>query len=269
MRSSVLRFSRFGIFGVLAAAGAACGGNGSDQQGAPFDTGTGDGGADTTVPFDFGPPTDGDSGPGLCQFTIDPLNAVLKIDLTTGVATTQAYTVSKSCGGGAPTDITASETFTVDDTSLGTFPAGGPGNATFTTVTDLGAGVLGKTTQVHAQPGNVVANVTVIQEHVTGTDKDFFFEEPYKEAPSPTKDVLKFGTNIEQVDVAFMQDTTASMGGEIANLKASISDTTSGLIAQLTAAIPSVGIAVAHHEDFPVSPFGYDGASGGAKNIPY
>ena len=263
-RSTLLRFA---IFGVLA--GTGCGGNGSgDGPGAPLDSGAG--GDDTgVVHLDTGTTPDSDGGTGFCQYTIDPTNAVLKIDLTTGTAATQDYKVNKDCSG-TVTEVSASETFTVDDSSLGGFgPGAGPGNKTFTTPTSLPTGVLGKTTQVHAQPGALLANVTVIALRVTGDKKDFFFEEPYKAPPSPDKDILKFGTNIKQVDVAFMEDTTASMGGEIANLKASISDTTSGLIAQLAAAIPSVGIAVAHHEDFPVSPFGYDGASGGAKNTPY
>src|SRR5262249_46342298 len=160
-------------------------------------------GGDTFVPFDVGGGDGGDTGPGICQLAIDPSNAVLKIDLTGPTAASQAYTVKKDCGG-TVTDVTATETFTLDDASLGGFAG-----ATFTTGTSLPTGVLGVTTQVHAQPGNVIANLTVIALRVSGDKRDFFFEEPYKQPPSPDKDILKFGTNIKQVDVAFMQDTTA------------------------------------------------------------
>lgn len=256
---------RFTVIGLLTGGFAACGGNGGGGRPATdLDAGGPgtDGGGDSFVPFDIGGGDTPDS-PGICQLAIDPTNAVLKIDLTGPTAASQAYKVTKDCGSGV-TDVTASETFTVDDTTLGGFSG-----ATFTTGTSLPTGALGKTTQVHAQPGNVIANLTVIALRTSGDKRDFFFIEPFGKPPSPDHDILKFGTNIKQVDVAFIEDTTASMGGEIENLKASISDTTSGLIAQLTKAIPSVGIAITHHEDFPVNPFGYDGSSGGASNIPF
>jgi hypothetical protein len=119
---------------------------------------------------------------------------------------------------------------------------------------------------VHGQPGNGLANVTVIALRVSGSNKDFFFVVPYQKDPDPAKDILKFGTNIKQVDVGILMDTTASMGEEIANLRNALS---TKIIPGLKAAIPSVGYAVARFEDFPVLPFGYDGSAGGTPNTPY
>ena len=151
-----------------------------------------------------------------------------------------------------------------DDATLGAFAAN-----RFTSALALPPGVLGRTTQVRATPGNALANVTVVALRTTGALRDFFFTIPYTKLPIPPKDTLKFGTKLKQVDVAFLMDTTASMGGEIQNLRDSFSTPTTGIVAQLKAKITNVGFAVASHQDFPVSPFGYDGATGGAANVPY
>jgi len=255
------RFLRFGLAcSVLAlvAASSACssgGANPTDENlkndAAPEG---GDGGPDFgTSDTDF---------PTITQVSIQPPNAVVKIDLTTGtpVPGTQVYKAIE-LQGDKEVDVSAKTTFTVDDTTLGSFSG-----STFTSASALPAGVFGKSTVVHGQPGNGLANVTVIALKVTGDKKDFFFVVPYLKDPDPAKDILKFGTNIKYVDVGILMDTTASMGEEISNLLDSLS---SKIVPGLKTAIPNVGYAVAHFEDFPVSPFGYDGSAGGALNKPY
>jgi len=59
--------------------------------------------------------------------------------------------------------------------------------------------------------------------------------------------VLKFSTNIKQADVAFVMDTTGSMSSSIDALKNALAGS---LLAQLQAAIPSVGMAIVDHKDF-------------------
>src|SRR5207248_7808480 len=88
--------------------------------------------------------------------------------------------------------------------------------------------------------------LTIVQLRKTGDHRDFYFVVPYKSAPSPDHDVLKFGTNIKQVDIAFSTDTTGSMGSSIDALKTSLSTT---LMPALVAAIPSVGLAVVDFKD--------------------
>ena len=116
---------------------------------------------------------------------------------------------------------------------------------TFTSVSSLPgtATVLGTTTVVRANSATKAgaANLTVVQLRKTGDKRDFFFLVPYMGAPSPTRDVLKFGTNIKQVDIAVNMDTTGSMGGAIDALKTSLSTT---VFPDLKKAIPSVGIGV-------------------------
>jgi hypothetical protein len=219
------------------------------------------GGADVE---DVGPEVSDDSGLQVVSYKLTPSNAILEIDTATaGSTATQDYTLIRT-EDGVDTDVTASTTFTVDDSALGAFVG-----AKFTSATVLPTGVLGRTTQVRATPGNAIANVTVIALRTTGALRDFFFTIPYGHLPIPAKDTLKFGTKLKQVDVAFLMDTTASMGPEIQNLRDTFSTPTTGIVAQLKAKITNVGFAVARHEDFPVSPFGYDGSTGGSMNKPY
>jgi hypothetical protein len=252
-RLSSLRISLLGLglFAGLAACTAP-----ADEG--PLTQDVPDGGGDG---FDFDG-NGGDSDPNFRQISITPANAVVKIDLSGGapVPGTQAFKAVE-LQGDKEVDVTSSTTFTVDDATLGAFT----GN-TFTSGTSLPAGVHGKSTIVRGQPGNGMANVTVIALRVGGPNKDFFFVVPYQKDPDPAKDILKFGTNIKQVDVGVLMDTTASMGEEIANLRDAL-DTK--IIPGLKVAIPSVGYAVAHFEDFPVLPFGYDGAAGDLANKPY
>jgi hypothetical protein len=109
------------------------------------------------------------------------------------------------------------------------------------------------------------AALTIVQLRKTGDHKDFYFIEPYLAPPSPDRDVLKFGTNIKQVDVAISMDTTGSMGGSITNLKTNLSGT---MFPALVAAIPSVGIAVADHDDYPTGSYGSPGCTFGGAVTP-
>ncbi|MBL8719583.1 MAG: hypothetical protein JNL79_26580 [Myxococcales bacterium] len=228
---------------------------------------TGGDAADTGgIVIDTGPKDD--TNISITTYTIEPINTVVKIDTASGtpVAGKQAFTV-KANDGTTDTDVTDKTTFTLDDATLGSFGPGDKGNNLFTSTTSLPPGVFGKSTTVRASPGSIGAKITVIALRTSGPQKDFFFTVAYKKDPVPLKDILKFGTNIKQVDVGILMDTTASMGGEINNLKDTLSAPTTGIIASLKKAIPSVGVGIGRFDDFPVAPFGYDGT--GAKDVPF
>lgn len=192
------------------------------------------GGGDGTGPGGFG-------GAGTQNLVLEPKNTTVIIDTATAPITpgSAAYKVLDS-----GKDITASAKFTLKDASLGSF-----NGATFTSVAALPAGVLGKSTtvQVETNNGSALGTLTVVQLRKTGAQRDFFFVVPYGEDPSPKNDVLKFSTNIKQADVAFVMDTTGSMGSAINNLKAALQGT---LMTDLQKAIPNVGLAVVDYKDF-------------------
>jgi hypothetical protein len=133
---------------------------------------------------------------------------------------------------------------TLDDPSLGTFI--GP---ELTTIDHLPDGTLGVSTIARAnaagKPG--AAALTIVQLRKTGDKRDFYFVEPFMKDPTPSRDVLKFGTNIKQADLAFSIDTTGSMGSAISSLTSSLSTT---IFPALSKAIPSVGLAVVDHKDY-------------------
>jgi hypothetical protein len=91
-----------------------------------------------------------------------------------------------------------------------------------------------------------------------GVNGDFYFLEPYEEAPDPPLDTLVFATNIQMADVFINIDTTGSMSGEIANLQASLSGT---IIPDIQAIIPDTWFGVGNFDDYPYGTYGY-GSSG-------
>ncbi|MBL8718144.1 MAG: hypothetical protein JNL79_19340 [Myxococcales bacterium] len=86
----------------------------------------------------------------------------------------------------------------------------------------------------------------------------FYFIEPYSKdgsaKPSPTSSKLALSTKLNRGDVAFIVDTTGSMGGTITGLRTSLSTT---IIPALKAKIPDLGIGVAGHDDVPYGSYGY------------
>ncbi len=194
-------------------------------------------------------------GPTLNDLTVEPSNYIAYIDTASGkgVGETVVYKVVLNKEDGSKEDVSAKAALSLDDGTLGSF-SGASLKVTDGPLPGTGA-VIGVTTKVHASTGtkNGLANLTVVQLRKTGDKRDFFFLEPYNGAPSPSKDILKFGTNIKQVDVATVTDCTGSMGGTISNIKTSLSST---LFPGLVKAIPGAGMAAAQHDDYPVSPYG-------------
>ena len=84
---------------------------------------------------------------------------------------------------------------------------------------------------------------------------DFVFEVPYEEPPIPLMDTLVFSTDIQQADVYFLIDTTASMGGEIENLTETLS---TDIIPAIRDEIMDVWFGVGAFDDYPVAPYGSD-----------
>jgi hypothetical protein len=85
----------------------------------------------------------------------------------------------------------------------------------------------------------------------------YYFVLPYMQDPTPLDNIVPLRTNLNQGDVAFVVDTTSSMGGEIQNLTTSLST----IIATLTnpqqaAHIPDLAIGIAGHDDFPDGIYG-------------
>jgi len=85
------------------------------------------------------------------------------------------------------------------------------------------------------------------------SEGNFYFIVPYDDDPSPDMETLVFSTDIQKADVFFVMDTTGSMGGEITNLKNSLS---SLIIPSVGTIIPDVWFGVGRFDDYPVSPFG-------------
>lgn len=85
-----------------------------------------------------------------------------------------------------------------------------------------------------------------------GTLGKYYFVLPYLEAAIPQENIVPLKTNLNQGDVAFLVDTTATMGGEIQNLKNGMST----IVQNLHTSIPDLAVGVAGFDDFPSGLYG-------------
>ena len=221
------------------------GGSGSGGDGG----GTGDGSSGSS-----GSSSSGGSEGGLIgsNILVSPGNATVFIDTATTPPTPAKQAYTATFGG---TDVTSMLSLTLQNPAVGTF-----NGQTFTSGTSIPGGALGVTTLVTGTAGghSGLANLTVVALNVTGTEKDFYFLEPYKGMPSPSDNVLEFNTKLTQVNVAILLDTTGSMQTSISAVQTELTQT-GGIIDGLTAAIPNVGIAIVEHRDFPYGTYGTPG----------
>lgn len=86
---------------------------------------------------------------------------------------------------------------------------------------------------------------------------DFYFVLPPLD-PEQRAPLTFSNTEIDRADLAINMDTTGSMGGEIANLRTSLSTL---IIPSVGAVIPDAAFGVSSFEDYPILPFGQPTAS--------
>lgn len=198
----------------------------------------------STLPDGGKPPSGPFTDPSASGIVIDPSNAILFIDTATTPATPakQTFRVIKK-GPAGDQDVTAKATFEIEKPELGRFTG-----ASFESVISLPPNPPGVTSSITARVDGESGGgkITVVPLRRSTDQRDFFFIVPFGEAPTPTNDVLKFKTNIQSVDVAFVVDTTFSMNPEIGGIRTALAGT---LLTQLQAAIPNVGMAIAHAND--------------------
>jgi len=104
-----------------------------------------------------------------------------------------------------------------------------------------------------ASSGSATASSDLV--FIDGFDDTIYFIVPYaidgSLPASPTS--VKHGRSSPTWDIGLIVDTTGSMGGELANLKNTLS---TSIIAVLQAQVPSLGIGIAGQDDIPYSTFG-------------
>jgi len=86
-----------------------------------------------------------------------------------------------------------------------------------------------------------------------GSIGGFSFDLPYKGLPRSQD--LVFKPAVKKADVAFITDTTGSMGGPITNLKTQLSSISTKVVAK----VPDTAFGVGDHKDFPTGFYGGTG----------
>ncbi len=79
---------------------------------------------------------------------------------------------------------------------------------------------------------------------------------PYNVPPPMEEEIVAASTVLRQVDIIFGMDTTGSMWGEVADLKASVPSILNGV----RSIVPNSGFAVVGYDDFPYGDYGVPAA---------
>jgi hypothetical protein len=80
----------------------------------------------------------------------------------------------------------------------------------------------------------------------------YYFILPYLGPASPEENIVPLRTSLNKGDVAFVVDTTGTMGGTIQTLKLGMQS----VIEELKSTIPDLAVGVAGHDDFPIDGYG-------------
>jgi hypothetical protein len=200
---------------------------------------------------DLGPGTDQQKT--LLYLTVSPDNDVVEVDVNQTAQRT--FTVLAHYSDSTTADVSAAATLSLDNSAIGTLAG-----TTFTSATSATAKVgFSKVVASYTENGQTqtgYANLTVVWLRLTGAATDFFFELPYMAASQDQP--LSFGTNVQSLDSFFAVDTTGSMGPEIQQLKASLSNIIIPGVKAAAAKDAQFGVAAV--EDFPARTYGTPGS---------
>ena len=183
-------------------------------------------------------------GDGSAALAIAPVNTVTIIDLAAKAGTAVTYKVTDGTN-----DVSSTAALTLDDPTLGTFA--GP---VFTSALGLPKGASVANTNVHATAAgrNVSTGLWLGALRKSGTHRDLLFTAAAGSF-APQRDLLQMQVTVNGVDVAFLVQSSGSMGGSMTNFQTALGFTA---IPNLVKAIPSLNVGVADFVDYPVNPFG-------------
>lgn len=85
---------------------------------------------------------------------------------------------------------------------------------------------------------------------------DATFLIPYRRPPTPDRAIIAVELALQRIDLTIVMDTTGSMQPSIENLKSNL---TTHILPAVQRAVPSIGIALVDHKDYPLSPYGGNG----------
>lgn len=118
--------------------------------------------------------------------------------------------------------------------------------------------------EIHSDPCRMDTDgdgLTDLVEQAIGTDPtdassgigedEFFVILPFNDPE--IEEELEFTTNVKQADVYFLTDTTGSMGGEISNIRTSLS---TFIVPEVADVVRDVQFGYGRFDDIPVSPYG-------------
>lgn len=180
---------------------------------------------------------------------VTPGNTILELDLNETAS--QDFIVTANYTDGSQIDVTNQATFELDNPAIGAL-AGPTLNVPAFANTFFDSGIV--TATVDGSQGK--AQVTIAAYRITGDQQDFFFVLPFNDPAGNQDKPLTFNTDVKAMDVFISMDTTASMSGEIANLRNALATT---IIPDIQMAVPNTRFGAGTFRDFPISGYGSAG----------
>lgn len=218
--------------------------------------------ADSDLPIEAAPESDVARPRVLKSLEVSPSSPVIPVDL--GKSASRTFKVIARYGDRSTADVSARAVFSLDDASLGAMT----GNRLDTAVRSS-SGVAFANLTVSYREGTVELTRTVPVVfaflRASGPSQDVFLTLPY--GGPAALGTLSSGSTVQSIDAFFAIDTTGSMGGEITNIKNSLSTTV--LPAVKAAAGRDAWFGVGAVEDFPADSFGSPLCYGGPDDQPF
>ncbi len=80
----------------------------------------------------------------------------------------------------------------------------------------------------------------------------YWFEMPYRQTPIPETQDVVLKTNLNKGDIAFVVDTTGTMGGAILDIRARLVN----IMNEIKKEVPEAHFGILGHDDYPLAPYG-------------
>ena len=220
-------------------------------------------GDDSSEPITVGedPESDVSRPRVLKSLELSPKDPAILVDL--GKTAVRSFKVLARYADRSVVDVSARATFSLDDATLGSMTG-----SQFESASRSTPQVQFVTLTATYREGSVelssATQLILVFLRSSGSSQDVFLKLPYGGGTMST--TLTSGSSVQSIDAFFAIDTTGSMGGEINNIKNSLSTTVLPAVRAVAARDAWFGVGAV--DDFPSGSYGSPGCNGGPDDQP-
>ena len=197
----------------------------------------------------------------LKSLELSPNNPAILVDL--GKTATRSFKVIARYADRSVADVSARAVFTLDDATLGAM-TGSQFESTSRSTPQVQFVNLTATYREGSVELAQTTQLVLVFLRTSGSSQDVFLKLPY--GGGTVSATVNSGSSVQSVDAFFAVDTTGSMGGEILNIRNSLSSTVLPEVKAVAARDAWFGVAAI--DDFPSGSYGSPGCNGGPDDQP-